>query len=58
MSLAVIRHRPGQGLVVVVFAVAAALAALAGLASLLRGGRHVHPSAAGELPLPRLEKTR
>jgi type IV secretory pathway VirB2 component (pilin) len=37
-----------QGLVVV-FAVAAALAALAGLASLLRGGRHVHPSAAGEL---------
>ncbi len=40
-----------QGLVVV-FAVAAALAALAGLASLLRGGRHVHPSAAGELPLP------
>ena len=40
-----------QGLVVV-FAVAAALAALAGLASLLRGGRHVHPAAPGELPPP------
>jgi len=36
----------------VVFAVAAALAALAGLASLLRGGRQVHPAAPDELPLP------
>jgi MFS family permease len=34
----------------VVFAVAAALAALAGVASLLRGGRYIHPEAADELP--------
>jgi MFS family permease len=38
-----------QGLVVV-FAVAAALAGLAALASLLRGGRYVHPAAADEAP--------
>jgi MFS family permease len=37
-----------QGLVVV-FAVAAGLAGLAALASLLRGGRYVHPPAADEL---------
>jgi len=40
-----------QGLVVV-FAVAAALSLLAALASLLRGGRNVHPAAGGEPPLP------
>jgi MFS family permease len=34
----------------VVFAVAAALAVIAGLASLLRGGRYVHPEAAGAQP--------
>ncbi|HXA61391.1 MAG TPA: MFS transporter [Streptosporangiaceae bacterium] len=38
-----------QGLVVV-FSAAAALAVLAALASLLRGGRYVHPAAADELP--------
>jgi predicted Co/Zn/Cd cation transporter (cation efflux family) len=38
-----------QGLVVV-FAVAAVLSLLAALASLLRGGRHVHPAAADEAP--------
>ena len=38
-----------QGLVVV-FAVAAALSLLAALASLLRGGRYVHPAAADEAP--------
>jgi hypothetical protein len=38
-----------QGLVVV-FAVAAALSLLAALASLLRGGRQVHPAAADEAP--------
>ncbi|MGO8729575.1 MAG: hypothetical protein ACLPN6_18430 [Streptosporangiaceae bacterium] len=35
---------------VVVFAVAAALAGLAALASLLRGGRSVHPAPAGQKP--------
>jgi hypothetical protein len=40
---------------VVVFAVGAALAALAALASLLRGGRHVHLTAAGESPPPTAE---
>jgi hypothetical protein len=40
---------------VVVFAVGAALAVLAALASLLRGGRHVHPTAAGESPPPTTE---
>jgi len=43
-----------QGLVVV-FAVAAALSVLAALASLLRGGRAVHPVAADEASLPRTE---
>ncbi len=38
-----------QGLVVV-FAVAAALSALAALASVLRGGRYVHPAAADSAP--------
>jgi hypothetical protein len=38
-----------QGLVVV-FAVAAVLSLLAALASLLRGGRYVHPAAANEAP--------
>jgi MFS family permease len=38
-----------QGLVVV-FAVAAVLSLLAALASLLRGGRYVHPAAAAEAP--------
>jgi hypothetical protein len=36
----------------VVFSVAAALAAVAALASLLRGGRYIHPEAADEVPLP------
>jgi hypothetical protein len=36
---------------VVVFAVAAGLAGLAAIASLLRGGRYVHPTAADEVPL-------
>jgi hypothetical protein len=40
---------------VVVFAVGAALAVLAALASLLRGGRHVHLTAAGESPPPTTE---
>jgi MFS family permease len=40
-----------QGLLVV-FSVAAALSVLAALASLLRGGRYVHPAASDELPLP------
>jgi hypothetical protein len=39
-----------QGLLVV-FGVAAALSVLGALASLLRGGRYVHPPAADELPL-------
>jgi MFS family permease len=43
-----------QGLVVV-FAVAAGLSVLAALASLLRGGRYVHPAAADEVPLPTAE---
>ena len=37
---------------VVVFIVAAALSVLAAVASLLRGGRYVHPAAADEVPLP------
>ena len=45
-----------QGLIVV-FAVAAGLSALAALASLLRGGRDVHPAAEDEVPLP-IEMTR
>ena len=36
----------------VVFGVSAALAAVAALASLLRGGRYIHPAAADEAPLP------
>jgi hypothetical protein len=36
----------------VVFGVAAALAAVAAVASLLRGGRYIHPAAADEVPLP------
>ncbi len=40
-----------QGLMVV-FAVAAGLAVLAGFASLLRGGRYVHPEAVAESPAP------
>jgi len=36
----------------VVFAVAAGLAVLAGFASLLRGGRYVHPEAVAESPAP------
>jgi hypothetical protein len=36
----------------VAFGVAAALAAVAALASLLRGGRYIHPAAADEAPLP------
>jgi len=36
----------------VVFGVSAALAAVAALASLLRGGRYIHPAAADEVPLP------
>jgi EmrB/QacA subfamily drug resistance transporter len=40
-----------QGLVVV-FAVAAGLSVIAGLASLLRGGRYVHPAASLELAPP------
>jgi MFS family permease len=40
-----------QGLVIVL-SVAAALSALAGVASLLRGGRYVHPEAADEAPEP------
>jgi MFS family permease len=39
-----------QGLLVV-FGVAAALSVLGALASLLRGGRYIHPPAADELPL-------
>jgi hypothetical protein len=39
-----------QGLVVV-FAAAAGLAGLAAVASLLRGGRYVHPAAGEEIPL-------
>ena len=35
-----------------VFGVSAALAAVAALASLLRGGRYIHPAAADEIPLP------
>jgi hypothetical protein len=46
----------------VVFAVAAALAAVAALASLLRGGRYVHPEAPGEsrpeAPTRKEEQTR
>ena len=42
-----------QGLTVV-FAVATGLAVLAALASLLRGGRYVHPEAAAESPRSRL----
>jgi MFS family permease len=37
---------------VIVFAVAAALAAIAGVASLLRGGRYVHPESASATPAP------
>jgi MFS family permease len=40
---------------VVVFAVAASLSLLAALVSLLRGGRYIHPAAAGELPKPTAE---
>jgi MFS family permease len=40
-----------QGLLVV-FSVAAALSVLAALASLLRGGRYVHPAPADKAPLP------
>lgn len=36
----------------VVFGVSAALAAVAALASLLRGGRYIHPAAVDEVPLP------
>jgi len=36
----------------VVFGVSAAPAAVAALASLLRGGRYIHPAAADEGPLP------
>ena len=36
----------------VVFGVAAALAAVAAVASLLRGGRYIHPAAADEVPPP------
>jgi hypothetical protein len=36
----------------VVFGVSAALAAVAALASLLRGGRYIHPAAADEVPRP------
>jgi hypothetical protein len=36
----------------VVFGVSAALAAVAALASLLRGGRYIHPAAADETLLP------
>ena len=36
----------------VVFGVAAALAGVAAVASLLRGGRYIHPAAADEVPLP------
>ena len=36
----------------VVFGVSAALAAVAAVASLLRGGRYIHPAAADEVPLP------
>lgn len=36
----------------VVFGVAAALAAVAALASLLRGGRYIHPAAADKVPPP------
>ncbi|HYV78254.1 MAG TPA: MFS transporter, partial [Streptosporangiaceae bacterium] len=39
----------------VVFGVSAALAAVAALASLLRGGRYIHPAAADEGPLPAAE---
>ena len=35
-----------------VFGVAAALAAVAALASLLRGGRYIHPAAEDEVPPP------
>jgi MFS family permease len=37
---------------VIVFAVAAGLAAIAGVASLLRGGRYVHPESASGAPAP------
>jgi hypothetical protein len=43
---------PSQHGLSVVFSVAAALAAVAALASLLRGGRYIHPTAGDEVPLP------
>jgi MFS family permease len=43
---------PFQHGLTVVFGVSAALAAVAALASLLRGGRYIHPAAADEIPLP------
>jgi MFS family permease len=43
---------PFQHGLTVVFGVAAALAAVAALASLLRGGRYIHPAAADEVPPP------
>jgi MFS family permease len=43
---------PFQHGLTVVFGVSAALAAVAALASLLRGGRYIHPAAADEVPLP------
>ena len=43
---------PFQHGLTVVFGVSAALAAVAAVASLLRGGRYIHPAAADEIPLP------
>jgi hypothetical protein len=43
---------PFQHGLTVVFGVSAALAAVAAIASLLRGGRYIHPAAADEIPLP------
>jgi MFS family permease len=43
---------PFQHGLTVVFGVAAVLAAVAALASLLRGGRYIHPAAADEVPPP------
>ena len=43
---------PFQHGLTVVFGVSAALAAVAALASLLRGGRYIHPAADDEVPLP------
>jgi MFS family permease len=43
---------PFQHGLTVVFGMSAALAAVAAIASLLRGGRYIHPAAADEIPLP------